>query len=139
MINTRLTTTPSLPPSLPVCPSRTSPCVRSKCSRACGHRAHMLKHMCAWSPFSWGRFERTHGDVLDGRTGFFSVSHTTPHHKTQHNTTQHNMTHHRTPQQHDHNTTRRQRERKKTETEREEKTEEKQTKQDEERRRKRGR
>ena len=44
------------------------------------HHAHMLKHMCAWCPYTRKRFERTHGDVLDGHTGLFSVSQT-PHNK----------------------------------------------------------
>ena len=118
-----------------MCTFKTSPFVLAP-------RAHMLKHVCAWCRYTRGRFERTHGDVLSGHTGFFSVSHTTHHtaHTTQHNTTQHNTTQHNTTQ---HNTTRhdttrpqhhtetetetdrdRQRQRKKTGTEREEKTEE---------------
>ena len=28
-----------------------------------------VKHMCAWCPYTQGRFERTHGDVLSGHTG----------------------------------------------------------------------
>ena len=56
-----------------------------------------------------GRFERTHGDVLSGHTGF-SACHTphtthhtahTPHHNTRHNLPQHTTT---TRPQHDHNT-----------------------------------
>ena len=68
-----------------VCTFRTSPCVPAP-------RAHVLKHVCAWCPHSRRRFERAHGDVLSGHTGFSSVSHTThrthtPQHKTKHNTT----------------------------------------------------
>ena len=56
-------------------------------------RAHMLKHVCAWCRYTRGRFERTHGDVLSGHTGFYSVSHTTHHTAhTHHNTSQHNNT-----------------------------------------------
>ena len=47
----------------------TSPCVHSKRPRVCRHHAHMLKHMCAWCQYTRGRFERTHGDVLNGHTG----------------------------------------------------------------------
>ena len=35
----------------------------------CQHHAHMLKHMCAWCRYTRGRFECTHGDVLDGTHG----------------------------------------------------------------------
>ena len=31
--------------------------------------AYMLKHMCAWCRYTRGRFERTHGDALNGHTG----------------------------------------------------------------------
>ena len=51
-----------------MCPSKTSPCVHSKCNRVYRHHAHMLKHMCAWCQYLRGRFERAHGDVLDGHT-----------------------------------------------------------------------
>ena len=120
-----------------VCTFKTSPFVLAP-------RAHMLKHVCAWCWYTRGRFERTHGDVLSGHTGFRSVSHTTHTHMNTHttpqnntNTTQHNTAQHNTTQ---HNTTRPQhhteidrdrqrqtetdRDRKKTGTEREEKTEE---------------
>ena len=86
-----------------LCPSKTSPCVRSKRPSPCR-----------------GCFECTHGDVLDGHTGFFSVSHhTTPHtrHKTQdttHKTTQQPQ---QPPQQH--MVTDRQRETEKEDRERE--------------------
>ena len=76
--------------------------------------------------YIWGRFERTHGDVFTGHTGFSRchTTHTTP--RTHHNDT------HNTTQQHDHNTTQRQRyrdrdrerQRNKTGTEREEEMEE---------------
>ena len=52
----------------PVCPLKTSPCVRSKRSRVYRHHAHMLKHMCAWCRHTRGRFERTHLRVLNGHT-----------------------------------------------------------------------
>ena len=52
---------------LSVCPFKTSPCVRFKRPRVYRHHAHMLKHMCAcWH--TRGRFERTHGDVLNLHT-----------------------------------------------------------------------
>ena len=60
-------------------------------------------YMCAWCRYTQGRFERAHGDVLSGHTGFFSVSHTT-HHNTAHTTTNRNNNHH-------HNNTQRQRQR----------------------------
>ena len=72
-----------------VCPSKTSQCVRSKRHRVCRHHAHMLKHVCAWCRHTRGRFECTNGYVLDGHTGFFSVSHHTTLHTqqdTRHNT-----------------------------------------------------
>ena len=53
-------------------------------------RAHMFQHECAWCRYTWGRFERTHGDVFSGHW-VFSVSHahttTTTTHTTQHNNT----------------------------------------------------
>ena len=79
------------------------------------HRAHMLKHVCAWCWHTRASFERTHGDVLSGHTEFFSVSHTT--HHTAH-----------TPQ-HKHNTTTRpqhhteKKRQKQTETDRQRQTE----------------
>ena len=106
---------------VPVCTFNTSPCMPAP-------RAHLLKHMCAWCQHTLGRFERTHGDVLSGHTGFFSVSHTTPHrthttpqHKTQHTTTHHNNT---TTAPHDSRERQRQRETE-TDREREEKRREK--------------
>ena len=36
-------------------------CVDSKRRRMYLHRAHVMKHMCAWSPYARRRFERTHG------------------------------------------------------------------------------
>ena len=106
--NTRLTTTPSLPPS-PVCPSNTSPCVRPNRPRVCQHHAHILKHVCTWVVpvhTDGDVFERTHADVLSGHTGFFSVSHTTPntHHNTRHDTTQHDTPQHTTTTRPPHHT-----------------------------------
>ena len=108
MKNARLTT--NLPPS-------STPCVRSKRPRVYRHHAHTCFNMCAWCRYKRGRFGRTHGDVLSGHAGFFSVSHHTTHHThtttqdtTQHdtpqhstatrphNTPQHTTTHHNTPQ-----------------------------------------
>ena len=123
-----------------VCTFKTSPCVPAP-------RAHMFQHVCAWCQYTRGRFERTHGDVLSGHTGF-SRCHPT---HTQHNT--HTHTPHRTPHR-THATTQlnnttttprgesdrdRQRQRKKTATERrkdgrgetrEEKRRQKKTRQD---------
>ena len=78
------------PFKIPVCPSKTSPCVRSKRPRVYQHHAHMLKSICAWFRHTRGHFECTHSDVLDRHTGFFSVSHHTAHtqHKTQHTETE---------------------------------------------------
>ena len=109
-----------------MCTFKTSPFVPAP-------RAHMLKHLCAWCRQTRGRFERTHGDVLSGHTGFFSVSHSTHNTTTQHITTtqhntspQHNTTQHLT-QHHTETETVTDREREKTGTEREEKTEEDKT------------
>ena len=90
--------------NVPVCTFKTSPCVPAP-------RAHMLKHACAWCRYTRGRFERTHGDVLNGHKGV-SACHTLTHtHINTHNTTQHNTLR---PQHH--TTTERDRERQ-TETE----------------------
>ena len=79
-----------------MCTFKTSPFVPAP-------RAHMLKHVCACCRYTRRRFERTHGDVLSGHTGFHGATQHTPH---------------RTPhRRHDHNTTRRQRQRQ-TETDR---------------------
>ena len=51
--------------------------------------------MCAWCWHTRGRFESTHGGVLDGHTGVFSVPHHTRHTTT---TTTHNDTQHTTNQ-----------------------------------------
>ena len=85
----------------PVCTFKTSQCLRAP-------RAHMFQHVCALCQHTRGRFERTHGDVLNGHNGVFSVSHTT--HRTHHtdHTPQHNTRHYTT--------------RKQTETERDRKT-----------------
>ena len=42
----------------PVCPSKTSPCVRSTRPRVYRHHAHMCFNMCAWCRHTRGRFER---------------------------------------------------------------------------------
>ena len=47
---------------------RKPPCVDSKRSRVYRHHAHMCCHMRAWCRHTRGRFERTHGGVLDGHT-----------------------------------------------------------------------
>ena len=120
-----------------VCGFKTSPCVPAP-------RAHVFQHMCACCRCTRGRFERTHGGVLSGHTGFFSVPHRTLHHDHVHNQQPHTNKHahptHNTHQQHTpthtethsqqhtthrdtHHITRRQTETKKTE--REEKTKEK--------------
>ena len=49
----------------PPCP----PCVHSKRPRVCRHHAHMLKSMCACCWHTRGRFECTHGGVLNLHTG----------------------------------------------------------------------
>ena len=97
-----------------VCAFKTSPFVPAP-------RAHMFQHVCAWCRYKRGRFERTHGDVLSGHTGFSSVPHHTPHTTTQHRTT-HNNTRRQRQTETDRDRGRRQR--KKTGTERESKTEE---------------
>ena len=57
------------------------PCVRSKRHRVCWHHAHTCFNMCAWCRYTRGRFERTHGHVLNGHTGFQAchTTHTTLH------------------------------------------------------------
>ena len=106
-----------------VCAFKTSPFVPAP-------RAHMLKHVCAWCRYKRGRFERTHGDVLSGHTGFFQCAtpHTTHHHTTQNNTQQHTETETDRDRQRQRKKTeeedRGRRQRKKTGTERESKTEE---------------
>ena len=82
----------------PVCRFKTCPCVRLKRFRVCRQNARMLKHMCAWCRYTRGRFERTHGHVLNRHTGVLN-GHTTP---TQHHDNAH------TPQHIQHNTTTRQ-------------------------------
>ena len=87
-----------VPPPLP-------PCVESKRPRVHWHHARMRFNMCAWCRYTRGRFECTHGSVLNGHTGVFSVPqpqpqpqrHTpqTPHalpHTTSHNNTTRNTT-----------------------------------------------
>ena len=83
----------------PVCPSTTSLCVRSKRPRVCRDHAHTCFDMCAWCRYTRGRFERTHGDVLNGHTRRRRQRHTTTHNNTTpHNTTQ--PTQHNQPTQH---------------------------------------
>ena len=80
--------------NVPVCPSKTSPCVRPTRLRVHLQHAHMLKSLCARCWHTRGRFERTHG--------VFSACHTTPHTHHDHNdthTTQHSITHNVTPRQ----------------------------------------
>ena len=62
------------PPSLPL-----------PCLRLCRHHAHMCFNMWAWCRYIQRRFERTHGDVLNGLTGVSSEPHRTQH-NTQHHT-----------------------------------------------------
>ena len=69
-----------------MCAFKTSPFVPAP-------RAHMLKHVCAWCRYTRGRFERTHGDVLSGHTGFRTLSQTTHHTAHIHNTPQHTTSH----------------------------------------------
>ena len=70
-----------------VCAFKTSPFVPAP-------RAHMFQHVCAWCRYKRGRFERTHGDVLSGHTGFFQcATPQTTHHTPPHNTEQHTTTH----------------------------------------------
>ena len=73
----------------PVCPFKTSRVYVQNVPCMPAQRAHVLKHVCALCRHTRGRFERTHGDVLNGHTGVFSRCHTThktPQHKTQHHT-----------------------------------------------------
>ena len=51
-----------------VCDTLKNPCVHSTRPHVYRHLAHMLKHVCAWCPYTRGRFERTHGDVWSGHT-----------------------------------------------------------------------
>ena len=48
----------------PVCPFKTSPCVRSQRPRVCRHHAHSCFNMCAWCRYTLGRFECTHGGLF---------------------------------------------------------------------------
>ena len=84
------------------------------------HHAHMLKHMCAWCRHTQGRFECTHGGVLNVYTVLFSRFFTVPQHtNTQHDHQQHhdhNDTHHIT--QHGDRNRERQRKRDRKETRR---------------------
>ena len=58
---------------------KTPPCVRSKRPRVYRHHVHMLKHKSARCRYTLGRFERTHGGVLDEHTEGLSACLTTPH------------------------------------------------------------
>ena len=49
--------------------SKTPPCAHSKRPRVYRHHAHMCFNMCTWCRYTRGRFERTHGDFLNGHTG----------------------------------------------------------------------
>ena len=65
----------------------------------------MCCNMCAWCRYTRGRFERAHGDVLSGHTGFSAchTPHTTPHtHRTH---TRHNIPQHTTTTRQQHLTT----------------------------------
>ena len=53
----------------PCVDSKTPPCEHSKRPRVYRHHAHMCFNMCAWCRYKRGRFERTHGDVLNPHTG----------------------------------------------------------------------
>ena len=110
-----------------VCAFKTSPFVLAP-------RAHMSQHVCAWCRYKRGRFERTHGDVLSGHTGFSSVPHHTPHTTTQHRTTHNNTRRQRQTETEEEDKERRQgqrenRRRKRRDKTREEETKEKKTRQ----------
>ena len=47
---------------------KTPPCVHSERLRVYQHHAHMCFNMSAWCRYTRGRFESTHGDVLNGHT-----------------------------------------------------------------------
>ena len=51
-----------------VCRFKTPPCVHSKSLRVYPHHAHVLFSTCACCRYTRGRFERTHGDVLNLHT-----------------------------------------------------------------------
>ena len=89
-------------PLPPVCPLKTSPCVRSKRPRVCRHHARM-KHVCAWCWYTRG--------VLNVHTGFSTffqraATHTNTHIQKTHTHTHQTHTHTHTPNtHHDHNDT----------------------------------
>ena len=60
--------TPSL---LPLCPSKTSPCLDSKRPLVCRQHAHMCFNMCACCRHTQGRFECIHGGVFKSTHGVF--------------------------------------------------------------------
>ena len=76
-----------------------SPCVRSKRPRVYRHHAHMSYHMCAWCRYTRGRFERTHGGVLNVHTGVFHIFQRAATHKHTPHTPD---THHDHQRHHDH-------------------------------------
>ena len=53
----------------PYVASKTPPCVHARHPRVCRHHAHMCFNMCAWSRYTRGRFEWTHG-VTRGHSQF---------------------------------------------------------------------
>ena len=81
-------------------------------------------NVCAWCRYTRGRFERTHGHVLSGHTGFSRchTTHTTTPDATQHNNTTTRPQHHTEIERERETERDRERQRKKTGTEREEKT-----------------
>ena len=118
--------------------SRTGPAlrVRSKRLRVHRHHAHMLKHMCAWCPYTRRRFECTHGAVFESTHGFSTFFFRMPQHTQTHTTTTNNTTTITTQHHTTHNITRRQRqrerekEREKTGKERQDETRQDETRQD---------
>ena len=72
-----------------------SPCVRFKTSACVPAPSPHFSYMWAWCRYTRGRFERTHGGVLNVHTGVFtcfSPCRTTPHHTHQSHTTTTNDT-----------------------------------------------
>ena len=65
----------------PSCPSKTSPCERSKRPCVYGHHAHMCFNMCGWYRYTRGRFECANG------RGVLNVPHHTAHKHTTTTTT----------------------------------------------------
>ena len=126
-----------------VCGFKTTPCVRSNRLRVHRHHAYMFQHMCAWCRHTRGRFERTHGHVLSGHTGFSAFFFSVPQHTQTHTHTHQTHHDHQTtprPQRHTpHNTqhhteTEREKERDRERERREDKTREDGTRQEDKRR-----